>query len=262
MVFLTFASDVELYILDEPTSGSTRSSRPPSRRRWKRIKAAGGTVLLSQPHARRGRGALDRVSIIRDGHTARTGSLTELRHLTRTTIGSSRRPLTPGWRRCPVYTPREVEGRTRLEVEPDHFDALLAHLAGFGVHALHQRPPTLEELFLATSATRSARAHRRARPERPRTALLTRRTGDEAPLAGTGMLARLVLRRDRIRLGIWLLGTPLLGYALAGSVSGIYPDQAARRGYATTSASSLVPAPSTAPSAAPRSARWWSPRRT
>ncbi|MBQ0901053.1 ABC transporter permease [Micromonospora sp. U21] len=59
-------------------------------------------------------------------------------------------------------------------------------------------------------------------------------------LTGTRRLARLVLRRDRIRLVIWVLGTPLLGYALAGSVAGIYPDEAARQGYATTSASSLV----------------------
>ncbi|MGK5518906.1 ABC transporter permease [Micromonospora sp. URMC 107] len=57
---------------------------------------------------------------------------------------------------------------------------------------------------------------------------------------GTGRLARLVLRRDRVRLAVWVLGTPLLGYALAGSVKGFYPDEAARVGYASTSASSLV----------------------
>ncbi|MGC4789194.1 ABC transporter permease [Micromonospora sp. DT178] len=57
---------------------------------------------------------------------------------------------------------------------------------------------------------------------------------------GTGRLARLVLRRDRVRLAIWVLGTPLLGYALAGSVKEFYPDEASRVGYASTSASSLV----------------------
>ncbi|MER7418352.1 anibiotic ABC transporter [Micromonospora peucetia] len=57
---------------------------------------------------------------------------------------------------------------------------------------------------------------------------------------GTGLLARLVLRRDRLRLAIWVLGTPLLGYALAGSVKDFYPDEASRVGYASTSASSLV----------------------
>ncbi|MFI7608307.1 ABC transporter permease [Micromonospora sp. NPDC049366] len=59
-------------------------------------------------------------------------------------------------------------------------------------------------------------------------------------LTNTGRLARLVLRRDRVRLAIWVLGTPLLGYALAGSVARVYPDEAARHGYATTSAASLV----------------------
>ncbi|SCG47493.1 ABC-2 type transport system permease protein [Micromonospora echinaurantiaca] len=59
-------------------------------------------------------------------------------------------------------------------------------------------------------------------------------------LTGTGALARLVLRRDRVRLAIWVLGAPLLGYAPAESVVGIYPDESARVGYATTSASSLV----------------------
>jgi len=49
-----------------------------------------------------------------------------------------------------------------------------------------------------------------------------------------------VLRRDRVRLGLWLAGVPVLGYALAVNVAGIYPDEAARRGYAVTSASSLV----------------------
>ncbi|RKN40554.1 ABC transporter permease [Micromonospora endolithica] len=59
-------------------------------------------------------------------------------------------------------------------------------------------------------------------------------------LAGTGRLARLALRRDRIRLAVWVLGTPLLGLALAGSVTGIYPDEQSRLGYARTSAGSAV----------------------
>lgn len=57
---------------------------------------------------------------------------------------------------------------------------------------------------------------------------------------GTGRLARLVLRRDRIKLGAWLLGTPLLGFALAGSVSEFYPDEAARLSYADTALTSVV----------------------
>ncbi|QGN48425.1 anibiotic ABC transporter [Micromonospora sp. WMMC415] len=57
---------------------------------------------------------------------------------------------------------------------------------------------------------------------------------------GTGRLARLALRRDRIKLGIWVLGTPLLGVGLAGSVSGVYPDEPSRMLYAETAATSVV----------------------
>ncbi|WP_422733289.1 ABC transporter permease [Micromonospora sp. WMMD558] len=57
---------------------------------------------------------------------------------------------------------------------------------------------------------------------------------------GTGRLARLALRRDRIKLGIWVLGTPLLGVGLAGSVSGVYPDEPSRMQYAETAATSVV----------------------
>ncbi|NJP34407.1 ABC transporter permease [Micromonospora thermarum] len=57
---------------------------------------------------------------------------------------------------------------------------------------------------------------------------------------GTGRLARLALRRDRIKLGIWVLGTPLLGVGLAGSVSDFYPDEPSRVRYAETAATSVV----------------------
>ena len=39
---------------------------------------------------------------------------------------------------------------------------------------------------------------------------------------GTGRLVRLVLRRDRIRLAVWVAGTPVLAAALAASVTGLY----------------------------------------
>ncbi|WP_327025591.1 ABC transporter permease [Micromonospora sp. NBC_01739] len=59
-------------------------------------------------------------------------------------------------------------------------------------------------------------------------------------LTGIGRLARLAVRRDRVRLGIWVLGTPLIGYALAESVAGLYPDQQTRLGYAETAITSVV----------------------
>ncbi|NLU78305.1 anibiotic ABC transporter [Micromonospora sp. HNM0581] len=57
---------------------------------------------------------------------------------------------------------------------------------------------------------------------------------------GTGRLARLALRRDRIRLASWTLGTPLIGYAMAASVASIYPDEQNRVGYAEVANTSVV----------------------
>ncbi|MFE0588873.1 ABC transporter permease [Micromonospora echinospora] len=59
-------------------------------------------------------------------------------------------------------------------------------------------------------------------------------------LTGTGRLVWLVLRRDRVRLAFWVLGTPLLTAALAASVAGIYAGEQDRITYATTAAASLV----------------------
>ncbi|GAB3839626.1 exporter of polyketide antibiotics [Micromonospora andamanensis] len=57
---------------------------------------------------------------------------------------------------------------------------------------------------------------------------------------GTTRLARLALRRDRVRLAIWTLGSPLIGYALAESVASIYPDEQNRVGYAEVANTSVV----------------------
>lgn len=59
-------------------------------------------------------------------------------------------------------------------------------------------------------------------------------------LTGTGRLARLVLRRDRVKLALWVLGTPGLAAALAASVTSLYAGEQDRITYASTAAASLV----------------------
>jgi ABC-2 type transport system permease protein len=46
-------------------------------------------------------------------------------------------------------------------------------------------------------------------------------------LTGTGRLVRLVLRRDRLRLGLWVVAIPGLVIVQAVGVQNVYPDQAA-----------------------------------
>ncbi|MEU4379796.1 ABC transporter ATP-binding protein [Micromonospora echinofusca] len=148
-IVAAFASDVELYLLDEPTSGLDPLMEAVFQDEVRQLKRDGATVLLSSHVLAEVEALCDRVSIIREGRTVESGTLTELRHLTRTAVTvETARPATgldalPG-----VHDVREVDGRTHLEVEPAHLDELLGHLVRFGVRALTSAPPTLEELFL------------------------------------------------------------------------------------------------------------------
>ncbi|HEX6423504.1 MAG TPA: hypothetical protein VFZ79_08495 [Acidimicrobiales bacterium] len=49
---------------------------------------------------------------------------------------------------------------------------------------------------------------------------------DGSTLTGTGTLVRFILRRDRVRLPLWLAGLTLLVLVTASSVKGLYPTQA------------------------------------
>jgi ABC-2 type transport system ATP-binding protein len=90
----------------------------------------------------------DRVTIIRDGRTAETGTLAEMRHLTRTTIDAElAAPVSldglPG-----VHDAEAVGTHLRCQVDHAALNDVLARLTQAGVVGLTCRPPTLEELFL------------------------------------------------------------------------------------------------------------------
>src|SRR5690606_11372697 len=91
----------------------------------------------------------DRVSIIRAGRTVETGTLAELRHLTRTSIQAELASPPNGLAALPGVHDLEVDGtRVRCDVDTDRLDALLKQLTAAGVRSLTSQPPTLEELFL------------------------------------------------------------------------------------------------------------------
>ncbi|TFV62724.1 ABC transporter ATP-binding protein [Geodermatophilus sp. DF01-2] len=143
------ASDAELYVLDEPTSGLDPLMEALFQDQVRRLRAQGRTVLLSSHILAEAEALCDRVSIIRHGRTVQSGSLAELRHLTRTTMTvETARPAT-GLAELPgVHDLRVDDGRVRFDVDSDALDAVVRRLGGFGVRALTSAPPTLEELFL------------------------------------------------------------------------------------------------------------------
>lgn len=143
------ASNVELLILDEPTSGLDPLMESVFQDCINEERERGRTVLLSSHILAEVEALCDRVSIIRLGRTVETGSLAELRHLTRTSISAELAGTPNGLTSLPGVHDLQVEGtRVRFDVDTKDLDAVLRQLTSVGVRSLTSTPPTLEELFL------------------------------------------------------------------------------------------------------------------
>jgi ABC-2 type transport system ATP-binding protein len=113
------------------------------------VKAEGATVLLSSHILAEVEALCDRVSIIRAGVNVQSGTLADLRHLTRTTIiAETARPAHEVVEMPGVHQPEFLDGRVTFDVDSDDLDAVVARLSGLGLRSLQAHPPTLEELFL------------------------------------------------------------------------------------------------------------------
>ena len=142
------SSDAELLVLDEPTSGLDPLMEAAFRDSVSAERRGGRTVLLSSHILAEAEALADRVTIIRAGRTVETGTLAELRHLTRTTVDAELDgPLAldglPG-----VHDVALTGTRLRCEVDNAALNEVLRRLTAAGVRTLTCRPPTLEELFL------------------------------------------------------------------------------------------------------------------
>jgi polyether ionophore transport system ATP-binding protein len=113
------------------------------------LRDAGRTVLLSSHILAEVEALCDRVTIIRKGVAVETGTLADLRHLTRTSIQAELATPPDGLVELPGVHGLHVEGvRVSCEVDTDKLDGFLKRLTEAGVRSLTSRPPTLEELFL------------------------------------------------------------------------------------------------------------------
>jgi ABC-2 type transport system ATP-binding protein len=143
------AADVELLVLDEPTSGLDPLMEAVFQDTVREITGDGRTVLLSSHVLAEVEALGDRVSIIRAGRTVESGTLTEMRHLTRTSISvETARPVTgldalPG-----VHDVVVDDHRASFDVDTGRLDDAMRHLTSLGIRSLTSQPPTLEELFL------------------------------------------------------------------------------------------------------------------
>ncbi|GGR28558.1 ATP-binding cassette domain-containing protein [Agromyces mediolanus] len=161
-----FAVPAELYILDEPTSGLDPLMELVFRREVARVRASGATVLLSSHILSEVEQLCDRVSIIRAGRVVESGTLAELRHLTRTEVsfdagnaadaadgtdasGAADASADTAFAGLPdIHDAAVADGRARFTVDSDRVAGILPALASRNVRGLRIEPPSLEELFL------------------------------------------------------------------------------------------------------------------
>ncbi len=143
------AADVELLVLDEPTSGLDPLMEAVFQDTVRETTGDGRTVLLSSHVLAEVEALADRVSIIRAGRTVESGTLAEMRHLTRTAISvETEGELTGLDRLTGLHDVVVRDHRADFDVDTAHLDDAMRHLATLGIRSLVSQPPTLEELFL------------------------------------------------------------------------------------------------------------------
>jgi ABC-2 type transport system ATP-binding protein len=148
-IVAAFASKVELYLLDEPTSGLDPLMDTVFQGCVRDATADGSTVLLSSHILAEVEALADRITIIREGRSVESGTLAELRHLTRTAISVETVRTLEGLLDLDGLHDVEVDGtRARFEVEPDAMGTVQRWLADREVVQLTSSPPTLQQLFL------------------------------------------------------------------------------------------------------------------
>lgn len=144
-----FSSDADLYILDEPTSGLDPLMEKVFQSCILEAREAGKSVLLSSHILSEVERLCDRVGIIRQGSIIESGTLKELRHLTRTHLFiESKQQITGLHDMKGVHEVEAKEGGFTFQVDAEALDQVISHVSQFGILKLESAAPTLEDLFM------------------------------------------------------------------------------------------------------------------
>ena len=144
------ASRAELLILDEPTSGLDPLMEAAFTESIREIKAEGRSVLLSSHIFSEVEKLADTVTIIKEGVTVESGTLAELRHLTRTQVSAVLKKDAAGLNGFDgIHDLRREGDRVTFSLENNATASVLARLASLEPVGLTINPPSLEDLFLS-----------------------------------------------------------------------------------------------------------------
>ncbi|HGI3868893.1 TPA: ATP-binding cassette domain-containing protein [Streptococcus agalactiae] len=141
--------DSDLYIFDEPTSGLDPLMEQVFQEEVEKIKASGKAILLSSHILSEVERLADKVVIIRQGEIVETGTLDELRHLTRSTVtlvtsgDVSKMAFVDG-----VHDFVQNDSQATFSVDIQYLNSILIEASKLGVTRFESIPPTLEDLFM------------------------------------------------------------------------------------------------------------------
>ncbi|MBS3678755.1 ABC transporter ATP-binding protein [Ornithinibacillus massiliensis] len=144
-----FSSDAELYILDEPTSGLDPLVEQVFQECIMELKNNEKSILLSSHFLSEVEKLCDKVGIIKQGKIIESGSLDELRHLTRTHIlVKTKQSISSLNELQGIYNIEETNQELRFQVDTEQLDNVISYISQFGILKLESNPPTLEDIFM------------------------------------------------------------------------------------------------------------------
>jgi ABC-2 type transport system ATP-binding protein len=141
--------DSDLYIFDEPTSGLDPLMEAVFQEEIETIKSEGKAILLSSHILSEVERLADKVAIIRQGTVVETGTLDELRHLTRSTITLETEKDVEAMQNIEgVYDFVKKNKQATFSVDNKYINDIMNAAVQLGVKKFEAVPPTLEDLFM------------------------------------------------------------------------------------------------------------------
>lgn len=148
-IVAAFSTRSELFVLDEPTSGLDPLMEKAFQQCVREVADAGAAVLLSSHILAEVEKLCDTVTIIRAGRTVRSGALTDMRHLMRTSVTARTRGDGHQLEHAPyVHDFHTADGRLGFSVDRNNLDRAMTDLSGLGIDELTVTPASLEDMFL------------------------------------------------------------------------------------------------------------------
>ena len=110
-----------------------------------------------------------------------------------------------------------------LHVDSEELDEVMKYVSQYGIVTLESAPPTLEDLFMRHYEGAASRFRSR------RCSLMEISFYDK-----TGMLSRFIVRRDRLRISIWLFSLAAFTFVVAQTFTDLYATEEERQAIAET----------------------------